>query len=77
MRRFFEYLAWKARRRRLVRVHVAGMDSSLEGFLAGVWGGHYVLRVAKLIEGEDRSFSFDGPEVRVPRERVLFLEVLR
>jgi hypothetical protein len=63
--------------RPLVRIHHAKMEASLEGFLVGRWHGHYVLRVAKLIGAEDSSFSFEGPEVRVPAENVLFIEVLR
>lgn len=76
MKQLVDFITWRLRRRRLVRLHHEHMDQSLEGILIGVWGGHYILRAAKIIESEDRSVSFDGPEIRVPRAHVLFVEVL-
>lgn len=76
MKQLLDYLLWKLRRRRLVRLHHEKMEQSLEGFLVGVWGGHYILRAAKILEAEGRTLTLDGPEVRVPREHILFVEVL-
>lgn len=64
-------------RRRLVRLHLTGDQPSIEGVLTGFWAGHYVLRLAKVIEAADRSHSLEGPSVRVPRERVIFCQELR
>lgn len=76
MKTLLEYLTWRIRRRHLVRLHHAKMEQSLEGILMGVWGGHYVLRTVKLLDAEDRTISLDAREVRVPRDAVLFVEVL-
>ena len=66
---------WR-RKKRLVRVHLEGDAPSLEGVFVGFWAGHYVLRVATLLEGADASVELDGASVRVPRERVLFVQEL-
>jgi hypothetical protein len=67
-------------RRKLVRLHLEGNQPSLEGVLVG-WprwhAGHYVLRLAKLIESENLTVTLDGHAVRVPRERVVFCQELR
>lgn len=64
-------------RKRLVRLHLAGDRPSLEGVLAGFWAGHYVLRLAKVLESEERTLSLEGPEIRVDRGQVVFVQVLR
>lgn len=63
------------RRRRLVRLHLAGDHPSLEGILLGTSAGHYRLANARHIVDEDNSFNLDG-EAWVPRERVLYLQVI-
>lgn len=67
-------------RKRLVRLHLADNQPSLEGLLTG-WpsrhAGHYVLQLPQLVEGVDRTVTLDGVAVRVPRERVVFVQVLR
>lgn len=67
-------------RRKLVRIHLKGDLPSIEGvirswFTWGTW--HYTVRLAKIIEGEERSFTLEGGQVRVPRENVAFVQVLR
>lgn len=57
---------------------------SIEGLLTGyfTWfrGGHYTVQLAQLLEatdvGEPRKFSLEGGRVRVPRERVAFVQEL-
>ena len=63
-----------------MRLHLDQDNPSIEGVLVGYPhsnAGHYVIRLAKLIEATDRSVSLDGPAVRVPRERVVFCQELR
>jgi hypothetical protein len=64
-------------RKRLVRLHLADDQPSLEGVLCGHWAGHYVLKLAKILETADATVSLDGHSVRVPRERVVFVQVIR
>jgi hypothetical protein len=67
-------------RKRLVRLHLEGSNPSLEGLLVG-WpnrnAGHYVLKMAQMIERVDAAVTLDGVAVRVPRERVVFVQELR
>ncbi len=69
-------LVWLLRGKRLVRLHLLGDTvPSLEGILAGRWGGHYVLLVPYLIEAENQTVKLEG-HVEIPAERVLFCQVL-
>ena len=63
-------------RKRLVRLHLDGNKPTLEGVLVNFWAGHYVLRTSNLIAGESQTIALDGPEVRVPKENVVFVQVL-
>jgi hypothetical protein len=63
------------RPKRLVRLHLPEAGPSFEGILLGRWGGHYVLRNARLLRATDSSLALDG-EVRVPQERVLFVQAI-
>lgn len=63
------------RRRRLVRLHLDGDKPSVEGVLVGVVDGHYELAAAKLLERADRTLELRGTTL-VPRERVLYVQVL-
>ena len=63
------------RRKRLLRLHLEGMNESIEGIYVGVWAGHYVLRAASVLQGPDESRSLEGT-VRVPKTRVLFAQEL-
>jgi hypothetical protein len=71
-------LADRVLRRKRVRLHFkpnTGMDASLEGVMGMTVGDKYVLLVPSLIEQADASVSL-GRRVEVPRENVLFWEVL-
>ncbi len=60
-------------------MHLDADNPSLEGLVGRLpvsRGAHYVLELASLIEGEERTFKLDGERVRVPRERVVFLQEL-
>ena len=63
-----------------MRIHLKGELPSLEGVIRSwaTWGTwHYTLRLAKVVEGEKRSFTLEGGKVRIPRENVAFVQVLR
>lgn len=62
-------------RKRLVRLHLTGDQPSFEGVLVGRMDGHYQLQAPKLLVSEDQTQTLDG-SVLVPRERVLFVQVL-
>lgn len=68
-------------RRKLVRVHLETEPhvqvQSLDGVLWGRVAGHLVLRKPSVVAGEGASVELDGPEVLVPVDRVLFVQVLR
>lgn len=63
------------RRKRLVRLHLASDERSIEGILVGQDVGHYRLANAKMLESADRTLELSG-EVWVQRERVLLVQVL-
>lgn len=71
-------------RRKLVRLHLKDGLPSLEGVLDSYWtaytGDHYTLRLAQMLEASDSTeavkYSLDGGRVRVPRERVAFVQEL-
>jgi hypothetical protein len=75
MPRFLMRLLWAVRGKRLVRLHLAENKPSVEGVLAGRWGGHYVVLAPKILDAHDRSFSLDG-HLEVPAERVLYVQVI-
>lgn len=68
----------------LVRLHLKDGMPSLEGVLDSYWTGwtadHYTLRLAHMLEANDSvdaaRYSLDGNRVRVPRERVAFVQEL-
>lgn len=63
---------------RRVRIHLRGGDGSdvtIEGFLDGRRGGHYILRRVQQIVGPGDEVALQG-DVEVPEDRVLFLQVL-
>lgn len=66
-------------RRRNVRVHQVDDGPSTEGVLVGKpWrnGGHYVVRKPSILVAEESSLPLAASEVWIPRERVIFLEIL-
>ena len=67
-------------RRRHVRVHQSDPAPSIEGVLVGKpWrnAGHYVIRKAGLVLAPGQTVDSDSKEIWVPRERVLFVEVIK
>ncbi len=70
---FLMRLLWRVRGKRRVRLHMVGMNESVEGILAGRWGGHYVVLSASLVNAQ-RGTTVKG-HVEVPVERVLFVQV--
>lgn len=60
---------------RRVRLHFHDQTSSLEGIWVGMAAEHYRLAKAEQLESVDRTLELDG-EAWVPRERVLYLQVL-
>lgn len=65
------------RSRKLVRLHMDGQRPSLEGILIGFWADHYVLTQPAIMAAANETYALDGPEVRVPKTNVVFVEVLR
>jgi hypothetical protein len=67
-------------RKRHVRLHLADGAPSIEGLLQHYstrrTGNHYVLELATVVSGQSESFELDGPSVKVPRERVVFIQEL-
>jgi len=63
------------RKRRVVRVHLAGNEPSIEGVWMGRVGKHYRLEAAKVIQGTDTSHDIEGSAL-IPAERVVFVQVL-
>lgn len=69
-------------RRKMVRVHQVEKQGErpvpeIDGVLVGKpWrcGGHYVVRKAEVLQSENNNVPLG--EVWIPRERVVFLEVL-
>lgn len=67
-------------RKKLVRIHLKHNLPSVDGVMRtwATWGTwHYTLHLASVVEGETRSFTLDGSKVRIPRENVAFVQVLR
>lgn len=67
--------------KRLVRLHLAENLPSVEGLLVtyrtGRTGNHYVVELAKVLEGTDQTVTLEGRRVMVPRERVVFVQELK
>jgi hypothetical protein len=53
-----------------------GDNGSLEGIFVGFWAGHYVIRTAQYLESDTRTHDLGGVDVKVHRDRVLFLQEL-
>lgn len=67
-------------RRRLVRVHQIDPGPSLEGVLTGKpWrqAGNYVLKNPHVVPAPEQTIALDSKEVWIPREKVVFVELLR
>lgn len=79
-------IVYRARGKRLVRVHVerrleaqAGVvgesDMTVEGLLLGRWSGMYVLTRASVVGDDDDTVSLLG-DVEIPADRVIFLQTI-
>lgn len=77
MPRWLARLVWRVRGKRQVRLHVYGPNRAMtvEGILIGRLGGHYVLLLPKIREGEGRSVALEG-HLEVPAEHVLLVQVM-
>ena len=67
-------------RYREVRVHQNDDAPSIEGVLVGKpWrnSGHYVVRKSAIITAPGQSIPSESKEIWIPREKVLFLEVIK
>lgn len=68
-------------RKRMVRVHLEVaphvQESTVDGILVGREAGYLVLRNAGVVMEKDATVQLEGPAVHIPRERVLFIQVLR
>ncbi len=62
-------------RKRRVRIHLKDETRSLEGIWVGYAAGHYRLVAAEQLEEIGRTIPVDG-EAWIPRERVLYVQVL-
>jgi hypothetical protein len=60
----------------MVRLHLAGDSPSIEGVFVGFWANHYVIRTANAVLDADRTVALEGPETRVHRDRVEFMQVV-
>lgn len=67
-------LVWALRGKRRVRVHIDD-GPSVEGILAGCWGGHYILLAPTVLEAEDRTVGVEG-HLEIPSWRVIFIQTL-
>jgi len=67
-------MAMRLRKRR-VRLHLKDNAPSIDGILTGSVDGHYLLKVARLVQGANETITLDG-DVEVPRKNVLFLQRL-
>jgi len=66
-------LVWKVRGKRRVRLHLTDNQPTVQGVLAGKWGGHYVVLTPTILA--DGEVTVSG-HVEVPADRVLFVQVL-
>jgi hypothetical protein len=66
-------LVWRVKGKRRARLHLIDNQPSVEGILAGRWGGHYVVLTPTLLA--DGEMPVSG-HVEVPAEKVLLVQVL-
>lgn len=58
-----------------MRLHMRESLPSVEGVLTKRWAGHYVLAAPKVLESAEVTHEVEG-ELFVPRERVLYVQVI-
>ena len=66
-------LVWRVKGKRRARLHLTDNQASIEGILAGCWGGHYVVLAPTILADGETSVS---GHVEVPADRVLLVQVL-
>ena len=62
-------------RRRLVRLHLADNQPSIEGILVGKPNGYYRLAQPTVLQGREESYEAEG-EAWVPSRNILWVQVL-
>ena len=62
-------------RRRRVRLHLKDGQTTLDGIIVGSVDKHYLVKVARLVQGENDTVSLDG-DVEIPRSNVSFIQRL-
>ena len=70
-------VAWRFRRKRLVRVHMDGPDglSTIEGVRLGEWGGRIVLMLGKVPREGEAPIDLQGV-IEIPKHREIWTQVL-
>ncbi len=63
-----------------MRIHLKADLPSIDGVLRtwmtwATW--HYTVRLAKVVGEENETYTLEGGQVRIPRENVAFVQVLR
>lgn len=66
-------VVWRVKGKRRARLHLNNNQPSVEGILAGRWGGHYVILTPTLLA--DGEMPVSG-HVEVPAENVMLVQVL-
>lgn len=67
-------IRWRARNRK-VRLHFTDRQTTIEGHLAAETRRDYVIWMPKVLEQEGTTVDVSG-HVEVPRENVLFVQVI-
>lgn len=62
------------RRKRMVSLHLKDDQPSVEGLFCGFWARHYVIRVPRVLVGENATQELEGRDLVVPRENVVFMQ---
>jgi hypothetical protein len=62
------------RRKRMVVLHLKDDQPSVEGLFTGFWAKHYVIRLPKVVVGENATTELEGGDLVVPRENVVFMQ---
>jgi hypothetical protein len=86
MPRWLLRLLYMFRGKRRVRLHLTtgpgvpdsddGGTMTIEGLELGIWAGFHVLMLARVLDTEETSTELSGRTVEVPRDRVIFRQVL-
>jgi hypothetical protein len=69
-------LVWRCRGKRRVKLHLEGGHPTVEGILLGRISGHYVVLMPILHHTPDAQPAHMSNTFEVPKERVVFVEVV-